>query len=52
MSKAGSSTCRDVRMEMTILGLRRRLQDPSLDDGEREEIQARLRELEAQAGMD
>ncbi|MDZ7760916.1 MAG: hypothetical protein U5L00_11765 [Desulfovermiculus sp.] len=52
MSGPSPYTCRDLRMEMTILGLRRRLQDPFLDAGEREEIEARLRELEADAGMD
>ena len=45
-------TCQDLRMEMIILGLRRRLQDTTLDDREREEIRARLHELEAAAGLD
>lgn len=52
MREKSTYTCRDLRTEMTILGLRRRLQDPSLDQREREKTEARLRELEAEAGMD
>jgi hypothetical protein len=37
---------------MVILGLYRRLQDPALSKEEKEQILARLRELEAEAGMD
>ena len=49
---ASNYTCQDFRMEMTILGLRRRLQDPHLSPEERREILDRLRRLEAEAGMD
>ncbi|MFO7803530.1 MAG: hypothetical protein R6V55_14675 [Desulfovermiculus sp.] len=45
-------TCQDFRMEMTILGLRRRLQEPDISPEERKEILDRLRTLEAEAGMD
>lgn len=45
-------TCQDFRMEMTILGLRRRLHQPNLSPEERKEILDRLRMLEAEAGMD
>ena len=45
-------TCQDFRMEMTILGLRRRLHQPNLSPEERQEILDRLRMLEAEAGMD
>ncbi|MFW5970839.1 MAG: hypothetical protein ACOCQT_01945 [Desulfovermiculus sp.] len=48
----GTYSCRDFRIEMVILGLRRRLQSPALSKKEREEILARLRELEAKAGLD
>mgnify|MGYP001117807413 CR=1 FL=1 len=52
MSGQSTYTCQDFRLEMIILGLRRRLQDPTLSREEREEILARIRQLEAEAGMD
>ncbi len=48
----GTYSCQDFRTEMVILGLRRRLQNPALSKEEREQILSRLRELEAEAGMD
>lgn len=48
----GTYSCQDFRIEMVILGLYRRLQDPALSKEEKEQILARLRELEAEAGMD
>ena len=45
-------TCQDFRQEMIILGLRRRLQDSSLSEQERQAILERLQDLEAEAGMD
>ncbi len=45
-------TCQDFRMEMIILGLRRRLHEPDVSPEERKEILDRLRTLETEAGMD
>ena len=52
MTQHGRYTCQDFRVEMIILGLRRRLQDPELSREEKAEMTDRLQRLEAEAGMD
>jgi hypothetical protein len=44
-------TCNEYREEMTLLGLKRRLEDPSLSEAKREEIIAEIKRLEAAMGM-
>jgi hypothetical protein len=44
-------TCTDYRMEMILLGLKRRLAEPGLDDREIQQLQEQIRKLEAEMGM-
>ncbi len=44
-------TCNDYRQEMVLLGLKRRLEDPDIDDEERRELEGQIRELEEQMGI-
>lgn len=45
-------TCSDYRQEMRLLGLKRRLEEAELSDEERARIEAEIRDLERQMGMD
>lgn len=45
-------TCTEYRQEMMLLGLRRRLEEPDLDEVEKRRISEKVRELELQMGMD
>jgi hypothetical protein len=45
-------TCHEYREEMTLLGLKKRLNSPGLSDDERQEIKEEIRRLEATIGMD
>jgi hypothetical protein len=44
-------TCTDYRQEMVLIGLRRRLADPTLSLPEKKELEAQIRKLEADMGM-
>jgi hypothetical protein len=45
-------TCNEYREEMVLVGLRRRLADPSLDPREKAKLEKEIKQLEAQMGMD
>jgi hypothetical protein len=51
LSKMKQYTCTDYRMEMMLLGLKRRLAEPGLDDREIQQLQEQIRKLEAEMGM-
>ena len=51
MSPKTKYTCHEYREEMLLLGLRRRLEDPSLAEAEREEIIEEIKKLESAMGM-
>ena len=44
--------CGDYRQEMMLVGLKRQLEDPDLDDTQRRAIEEQVRLLEAQMGLD
>jgi len=44
-------TCTDYRMEMMLLGLKRRLAEPDLDEKETKQIQEQISKLETEMGM-
>jgi hypothetical protein len=44
-------TCTDYRMEMMLLGLKRRLAESGLNEHEKKELQEQIRKLEAEMGM-
>jgi hypothetical protein len=44
-------TCTDYRMEMMLIGLKRRLADPGLHDQEKKELLEQIRKLESEMGM-
>lgn len=44
-------TCREYRLEMILLGLKRRLKDPGLTEEEKNKIRIEIRELEEQMGL-
>jgi hypothetical protein len=44
-------TCNDYRQEMVLIGLRRRLTDPALTPPEKKELEAQIRKLETDMGM-
>ena len=44
-------TCTEYRQEMVLLSLRRRLADPTLSPSEKKELEAQVRKLEADMGM-
>ena len=52
MQPPGKYTCTDYRQEMILLGLRRQLANPTLTQAERQRISRKIRELEAQMGLD
>ena len=52
MNPTGKYTCTEYREEMQLLGLKRQLEDPGLTEKERRRITDRVRELEAQIGME
>ena len=45
-------TCTEYRQEMMLLGLRRQLEAPDLNETEKRRIIEEIRELELQMGMD
>lgn len=45
-------TCTEYREEMVLVGLRRRLADPTLDPQEKEKLEKEIKKLETQMGMD
>lgn len=44
-------TCSDYRLEMQLLGLKRRLHAENLDPDQREKLEGQIRELEREMGM-
>ena len=44
-------TCNDYRQEMILLGLKRRLEDPEIDEKERQQIEEQIRKLEQEMGI-
>lgn len=52
MKHHGQYTCAEYRAEMLLLGLRRQLANPDLSDAQRAELLEKIRDLEAQMGMD
>ncbi len=52
MEKPGRYTCMEYRQEMTLLGLKRRLENTDLADGEKEQMVIDIKVLEAEMGMD
>ncbi|MFZ1984061.1 MAG: hypothetical protein WAU91_06585 [Desulfatitalea sp.] len=44
-------TCTEYRQEMVLLGLRRRLADPALSHKEKKDLEAQIRKLEVEMGM-
>lgn len=42
----------EYRQEMTLLGLRRRLENPGLTEAEKKRIEQEIKMLEKQMGMD
>ena len=44
-------TCVDYRTEMILLGLKRRLQEESLSEEEKEDIRLQIKELESTMGL-
>ena len=46
-----SYTCREYREEMTLVGLRRRLNDETLSREEKEELRRQIARLEAEMGI-
>lgn len=48
----GRYTCADYRAEMILAGLNRRLNAEDLTTDEREALKARIRDLEAEMGLD
>ena len=45
-------TCSDYRTEMTLLGLRRRLEDDALSPEQKEALRREIERLEAEMGID
>ena len=52
MTPPSKYTCNEYREEMILLGLKRRLADPTLSDTERRELADRIHQLEQAMGMD
>ena len=48
----GQYTCQDYRAEMTLLGLKRRLNDKSLGKEEKEALIKEIKRIEKAMGMD
>ena len=48
MNNDKKPTCNDYRQEMMLLGLRRRLAEEDLSDGEKRFIKAEIEKLEAE----
>jgi mannitol-1-phosphate/altronate dehydrogenase len=44
-------TCKDYRQEMILLNLRRRLNNPEIDDQERQRVEEAIRKLEKEMGI-
>lgn len=44
-------TCNDYRQEMILLSLRRRLNDPEIDDHEKQKVEEAIRQLEKEMGI-
>jgi len=45
-------TCNEYREEMVLVGLRRRLADPTLNPTEKAKLEKEIKKLEVQMGMD
>ncbi len=45
-------TCADYREEMTLLGLQRRLNQPGLEEAEKNELKETIRRLKRRMGLD
>jgi len=52
MKPPGKYTCTEYRQEMILLGLRRRLEEPSLSEAEKERLVQEINSLEDEIGMD
>lgn len=50
--KTYNYTCKDYRQEMTLLGLKKRLQDPELAEKEKREIEQQIQRLEQEMDME
>lgn len=46
------STCNDYGQEMFLPGLKRRPEDPQIDQDERQQLEEQIRELEEAMGID
>ena len=44
-------TCTDYRQEMVLIGLKRRLADPTLDPKEKKSIEIEIKKLETEMGL-
>lgn len=49
--KAQRYTCTDYRLEMILLGLRRRLHQPGLSDREKQDLEAEIEKVKSEMGM-
>lgn len=45
-------TCSDYRQEMILVGLRKRLADPSLSQTEKKMLEEQIHRLESEMGLD
>ena len=45
-------TCTEYRHEMILLGLKKQLADPGIDDAQKEKLEERIRQVEKELGMD
>lgn len=52
MAQTAPYTCNMYREEMQLIALKRRLSDESLGAEERSEVEAQVKALEAQMGLD
>lgn len=52
MKPGGTYTCLEYREEMTLLGLKRRLENPELSEAEKDWITKEIKKLEKHMRMD
>lgn len=48
----GKYTCNDYRAEMILVGLRQRLNKPDIREDEKKELQAEIRKIEKEMGLE
>lgn len=49
--KSSKYTCKDYRMEMSLLGMRRQICNPDLSDSDKEKLQNEIDQLEKELGL-